>query len=114
MSLEDLNVVTFALIGLVILILLVPPRWDPAIRLKEWQIKRGWHPEARPPGHPERWRDFIPAAREDQRKTDYPGCARGIMFCRSQVCGCRNESQPSDAFIEARARLLAEEAEGHE
>lgn len=27
--------------------LLLPPRWDPAIRTKEWQIRKGIHPESR-------------------------------------------------------------------
>lgn len=27
-------------------LVLLPPEWDPAIRIKEWQIKRGWHPES--------------------------------------------------------------------
>lgn len=106
-----MNIAVWLLI-VIALIVLLPPRWDPAIRLKEWQIRRGRHPEARPPGHSDRWRDFITAAREDQQKTDYPGCARGIMFCRSQVCGCVNESKPSDAFIRARAKLLAFEEDG--
>lgn len=109
----EFDLLTLVLISLVVLLIVCPPRYDPAIRLKEWQIKQGWHPEARPPGHPERWRDFLSQAREDQRKTDYPGCGRGIMFCRSTVCDCDNESKPNDAFVEARARLLAkEEADG--
>jgi hypothetical protein len=102
---------TLILLGAVLLLIACPPRWDPAIRLKEWMNRQPHKP--RPPGHLERWLDFIPQAREDQRKTDYPGCARGIMFCRSTVCGCVNESRPHDAFVEARARLLAkEEADG--
>ncbi len=100
------------LLGLVVLALIIPPRWDPAIRIKEWQIRRGFHPEARPPGHPERWRDFLTQAREDQAKTDYPGCCRGIMFCRSTVCGCINESKPNDCFVRARAKALARKADG--
>lgn len=28
------------------LLLLIPPKFDPAIRIKEWQIKQGWHPES--------------------------------------------------------------------
>lgn len=101
------------LIAVVLLVVLVPPRWDPAIRIKEWQIRSGLHPEARPPGHPDRWKDFITQARAGQERTGYPGCCRGIMFCRSTVCGCPNESKPNDAFVRARARLLAkEEADG--
>lgn len=104
----DYSLLTLALISLAVLLVVCPPRFDPAIRLKE-----RLHHTPLPPGHPNRWLDFIPQAREDQRKTDYPGCARGIMFCRSTVCGCINESRPHDAFVEARARLLAkEEADG--
>lgn len=99
-------------LGLVAFFLLLPCRWDPAIRIKEWQIRSGVHPEARSSGHPERWRDFLTQAREDQAKTDYPGCCRGVMFCRSQVCGCINESKPSDCFVRARAELLAFEQDG--
>jgi hypothetical protein len=36
----------YVLIGLCVVLVLLPPRWDPAIRIKEWQIKRGWHPES--------------------------------------------------------------------
>lgn len=68
-----------------------------------------WGVEELPPGHPRRWMDFIPQAREDQKRTDYPGCARGIMNCRSTVCGCVNESRSNPAFVIARAKLLAEE-----
>ena len=28
-------------------LLFLPPEWDPAIRIKEWQIKQGWHPESK-------------------------------------------------------------------
>lgn len=105
----ECNLVVLVLVSMIILALMWPPRYDPAIRIKEWQIKQGWHPEARRPGHPHRWLDFIPQARADQRLTDYPGCCRGIMNCRSTVCGCHNESRPNDAFVEARARLLAEQ-----
>lgn len=30
-----------------IILVLLPPKWDPAIRIKEWQIKQGWHPESK-------------------------------------------------------------------
>lgn len=36
-----------ALIILCVVIALLPPRLDPAIRIKEWQIKQGWHPETK-------------------------------------------------------------------
>jgi hypothetical protein len=32
---------------LTVVIILLPPRWDPTIRIKEWQIKQGRHPESR-------------------------------------------------------------------
>lgn len=99
-------------ISLVVLALLIPCRWDPAIRWKEAQIRAGFHPEAHEPGHPDRWMDFVEQARRDQQETDYPGCCRGIMFCRSSVCGCANESKSNDCFIEARARLLSFEQDG--
>ena len=44
-------------------------------------------------------------ARADQRETDYPGCNRGIMFCRSTVCGCLGESRPSLGFLIARIMI---------
>jgi hypothetical protein len=34
-------------LGLCALLVLLPPRWDPAIRLKEWQIRKGIHPESK-------------------------------------------------------------------
>lgn len=37
-----------ALIIVCIILVLLPPAWDPAIRIKEWQIKQGGHPESRP------------------------------------------------------------------
>ena len=100
------------LLGLTILALVIPMRWDPAIRIKEWQIRQGFHPEARKPGDPNRWKDFLIQAREDQWKTDYPGCARGIMFCRSTVCGCRGEDKSSEVFVRERAKILAREQDG--
>ena len=27
-------------------LVLLPPKFDPAIQIKEWQIKQGWHPES--------------------------------------------------------------------
>lgn len=94
--------------GLVVVTLLIPPRFDPAIRIKEWQIRRGKHPEAREPGDPQRWRDFIVQAERDQRSADYPGCELGLMQCRSQSCGCC-EARPSRQFVRSRAEHLAEE-----
>jgi hypothetical protein len=94
----------------VVAVLAWPPKWDPAILIKERQIRRGEHPEARRPGDPERWRDFITAAEADQRKADYPGCERGFMACRDQVCMCR-EDRPCWAFVLQRAKALAREAE---
>jgi hypothetical protein len=37
----------YALIALCIILVLLPPKGDPAIRIKEWQIKQGWHPESK-------------------------------------------------------------------
>lgn len=34
------------LIAACIILVLLPPKYDPAIRIKEWQIKRGIHPES--------------------------------------------------------------------
>ena len=34
------------LIAMCIMLVLLPPQYDPAIRIKEWQIKQGWHPES--------------------------------------------------------------------
>lgn len=39
--------IAVCLLALCVLVALLPPRWDPAIRIKEWQIRRGKHPEAR-------------------------------------------------------------------
>lgn len=30
----------YLLLALVIILILLPPKWDPAIRIKEWQLKR--------------------------------------------------------------------------
>lgn len=51
---------------------------------------------------------YLRLAREDQRATDYPGCCRGVMNCRSTVCGCSNESQPNIWFLIARIRYHME------
>lgn len=37
----------YILIGICVVLVLLPPKWDPAIRIKEWQIKQGWHPESK-------------------------------------------------------------------
>lgn len=37
----------YALIAICVILVLLPPKWDPAIRIKEWQIKQGWHPESK-------------------------------------------------------------------
>jgi hypothetical protein len=34
------------MIGACVVLVLLPPKYDPAIRIKEWQIKKGWHPES--------------------------------------------------------------------
>lgn len=34
------------LIALCVILVLLPPKYDPAIRIKEWQMRRGAHPEA--------------------------------------------------------------------
>lgn len=31
-----------AVVGLMLGTLLLPPRYDPAVRLKEWMIRKGW------------------------------------------------------------------------
>ena len=33
-------------IALCVILVLLPPKYDPAIRIKEWQIKKGIHPES--------------------------------------------------------------------
>lgn len=33
------------LLGACAVLILLPPHWDPAIRIKEWQIKKGWTKE---------------------------------------------------------------------
>lgn len=38
----------YALCGVCVVLVLLPPKWDPAIRIKEYQIKKGYHPESRP------------------------------------------------------------------
>ena len=53
---------------------------------------------------------FINRAVEDQTKTDYPGCNRGIMFCRCLCADCSG-SRPNSAFIRARAEALRKEAQ---
>lgn len=37
-----------------VVLVLLPPRFDPAIRIKEWQIKQGWHPESPRAGNGEK------------------------------------------------------------
>lgn len=37
---DTCDTVSFILIGVCIVLALLPPRWDPAIRIKEWQLKR--------------------------------------------------------------------------
>lgn len=37
------------LLAICAVIVFLPPRWDPAIRIKEWQIRRGKHPESPAP-----------------------------------------------------------------
>ena len=36
----------YVLIGVCVVLVCLPPRWDPAIRIKERQIRNGTHPEA--------------------------------------------------------------------
>lgn len=38
--------VEIALIAACVILVLLPPKWDPAIRIKEWQIRKGRHPES--------------------------------------------------------------------
>ena len=51
-----------------------------------------------------RWREAVARAVLDQARTDYPGCLRGVMHCRSTVCGCLNESRSAVGFLIARVR----------
>lgn len=36
---------------IIAILLFLPPKYDPAIRIKEWQIKKGWHPESKDKTH---------------------------------------------------------------
>lgn len=38
--------IEYVLIAICVILVLLPPKWDPAIRIKEWQIKKGFHPES--------------------------------------------------------------------
>lgn len=38
----------YALCGVCVVLVLLPPKWDPAIRIKEYQIRKGYHPESTP------------------------------------------------------------------
>jgi hypothetical protein len=42
----DLSNLQLFVLGLCVLLVLLPPEYDPAIRIKEWQIKQGQHPES--------------------------------------------------------------------
>lgn len=42
-----MNEIEALLIAACVVLVLLPPRFDPAIRIKERQIKQGWHPEAK-------------------------------------------------------------------
>ena len=35
------------LIAVCVVLVLLPPRFDPAIRIKEWQVRTGRHPESK-------------------------------------------------------------------
>jgi hypothetical protein len=41
-----MSLTAYVLIGIALVLFLLPPRWDPAIRIKERQIHNGTHPEA--------------------------------------------------------------------
>lgn len=49
--------------------------------------------------------EFEIQAREDQKKSDYPGCKAGLMQCRA-FCECTMTSTPSSAWIARRAADL--------
>jgi hypothetical protein len=38
--------IEMVIVGVCLMLIALPPRYDPAIRIKERQIKRGEHPEA--------------------------------------------------------------------
>lgn len=42
-----MGLVDALLIAACVVLVLLPPKYDPAIRIKEWQIKQGWHPETK-------------------------------------------------------------------
>lgn len=64
-----------------------------------------------PFGGPDPFLPYLKQAMIDQKATSYPGCARGIMDCLSQSCGCINESRPNPLFVIARAEALQKEAQ---
>jgi len=43
------DVFAYVLCGICVGLVFLPPKWDPAIRIKEWQIEQGFHPESRNP-----------------------------------------------------------------
>lgn len=38
---------TILLLAACVVLVILPPKWDPAIRIKEYQIKKGYHPESK-------------------------------------------------------------------
>lgn len=51
-----------------------------------------------------RYIEALRKARRDQVETDYPGCARGVLFCRHTGCGCVGENRWGLMFLVARFR----------
>jgi hypothetical protein len=40
------DTVGYVLCAICVVLVLLPTKWDPAIRIKKAQIKAGWHPES--------------------------------------------------------------------
>lgn len=98
--------VAWALVAACVVIALLPPKWDPAIRLKERQIMRGEHPESTPEVVA-RLKALGQAANE-QQVAKYPYCERGLMDCGSQTCGCLDTPHYRARWQSARADRIVE------
>lgn len=57
------NSFTVALLALCFGLALLPPSWDPAIQIKEYQIRKGTHPESTPCPHGFTDWDYCPQCR---------------------------------------------------
>lgn len=92
--------VTVVLLAACVIVVCLPPRWDPAIRLKE----RG------DPRITARLKALNQAAAE-QPLARYPYCIEGRLSCGSQTCGCLDTPHYRARWQSARATAIVKEAD---